>query len=113
MNINYNSVRPICGASDQIVVYGYSSCGYLAVKRQLSKSNIFKNVFGFEINDDRFGENILECIPNNKRTSPYRTPGKYAELTRECKAGLVAVVLENYKRIKQGQKKPLNLLKLI
>ena len=91
-----SSAAKICN-SHNVMVYGFNSCHYQEVIEGLMTSTLFKNVFDYHLGY-KGHDQAFELTPHISQIETGKT--KTAD---PCKAALVNIVLENYKRKKMGK----------
>jgi hypothetical protein len=98
MMLDINSVKTVCGSSSQVMVYGRASCRYEQIGLLLTQQPDLhiKKTFQFKLGNPYEYEITLEGNQFEKMqlTLPLT-------ISRICKAGLVNMVIENYRRIQQ------------
>jgi hypothetical protein len=101
INLDNESVQKLCAPSKQVMVYGFTHCGYGAICKKLGENNPvvkklldcslgnyevpFKTIEGRNIEQIRFDMPIEDTAEANIKIC-----------NRMCKTGLVNIVLENY-----------------
>lgn len=105
-----DSLKKICGESNQVLVYGFDDCEYEKVYAFLSKNSKVKGfpiqrVFNWALGMS----SIADIAPKEVTTLEGRKmnwfpskEGDQRDTTRHCKAGLANLVMENYKRKREG-----------
>lgn len=108
--VDPKSVATICKGSDQIMVYGPKHCFYeeiaTAIKRLGSEKDFpIKKVFTWRVACD--GSELSEKTTLEKRNMnviPFESGMHYPRsISRPCKTAEADLVLENYKRKKEGK----------
>jgi hypothetical protein len=108
-DLDYKSVKQICGPSKQTVVYGWKRCEYRNIMMALEHCKSPIKIFDYALGKPDIQNTTLEGyefskIPVNKLAD---TEEKLT--SRYCKNAIVNLILENYKRKKLG----LNIIPLI
>lgn len=122
---DYNSVELICGNSNQVMVYGWSNCQYEEIADTLCEPDSpIKKVFSYKIGVNKPSEDPED---HKQRVLTYEgrmieqivipmddLPGADSQdekmlnerdnrrKRRDCKGALVNIVLENFKRSREG-----------
>lgn len=94
MKLNQASINKILKDSVDVVVYGLESCKYLEVHDALSALNIKSHIA------DEYGLPLaIPFIPNRERS----TNNSKQIIGDECKHLIVNLIIENYKRWREGR----------
>lgn len=102
-HLDFTSVREVIGDTEQVMVYGWEHCYYTGVTQAFENSpdsflkKVFNSSVGF-IGAEK--ERTLEGREIQK-LSVYSKQAK--DTHRFCKAGVTNLLLENYKRFKEGK----------
>lgn len=103
ISIHYDSLSKICNGSKHIVVYGYKDCLFELISEQIKEDRAtapFKHVLDWRIGDEFINDDALLTLDG---TQIERIKVDYNEdVKRSCKATLVQIVFENFKRKKMG-----------
>lgn len=94
-NINLDSVKDICVNANQVMIYGWRSCGYEEVIARLKKNDSpIRKVFDWcpDVNEKTLEGKSFEKIRM-----------KNGSLETICKTRITMLVLENYKRKQKDQ----------
>lgn len=103
-HLDFNSVKNVIGDSKQAMVYGWADCHYKKVAKALEKSpeSCVKKVFDYHLGDSSAPKNEKTLEGREiEKLKVYIKPGK--EMHRLCKTGVTNLLLENYKRSKEGK----------
>ena len=113
MNINkldFDNVSNICENSKQVMVYGWSHCGYeeiaelLKTSRNSSIKKVFNSFLGLKLPAKAEALKTCEGTFIEQIQVPLKKPYELTQVINgQCKAALANLVLENYKRIKEGK----------
>lgn len=97
-NLNYDSVRELCGErTSEVMVYGWSSCYYEQVTLALTKpASLIKKIF-YHHTVGYSGESSLTLQNKQIEKFPHAQTAKAI-----CKIALVNIVYENFQRKKTG-----------
>jgi hypothetical protein len=98
--LNVNSVKRVFGESKQVMVYGWLHCHYQRVRAQLQKpliEKVYNCNFGDKLDNTRTLEGRLVEGIERVRGETFQEG-----VSRLCKTGITNLVLENYKRKKEG-----------
>lgn len=98
-NFDVDSVKKIIGESKQVTVYGWSHCHYGAVSDALTRD---LKVFDYRLGNDYESSETLERQKIEKM-NVYTDSKSEKEFHRKCKIGISNLLLENYKRCKEGK----------
>lgn len=106
-NLNYDSVKEIIAGADQVMVYGWKTCGYQEIAEALKeKDSPVKKVFDFYVGDPNVGDSYRTTLEGNviKHLPFDKAPPGRKNISRLCKGAINDIVMENYKRKLNGQK---------
>ena len=100
-----DSLSKICKGSDQAMIYGWRHCGYYLMSSgiEFDYQGPIKKAYKYAVGDrtdPTIGEVVTTLEGRRMNLIDYDTSEK--ELSRTCKTALANVVLENYKRQKEG-----------
>ncbi|MBI2743334.1 MAG: hypothetical protein HYX48_05400 [Chlamydiales bacterium] len=95
MTSTFGSIQKVCGSAEEIVVFGFSHCRYVHAKTILRKDPKIKQVYDYAL----MGQKNLQNRPFLK--VPIDSGGN--AIARSCKAVLVSLIFENYKREHEGK----------
>src|SRR5437763_1694118 len=112
--LDMDSVKKVCGKSEEVMVYGWKHCGYSQLSTRLEQPDSpIKRVFDWSLGSmdtaiktpDKAttleGRKIEQVpVPDMKKFASRR---KENDCARFCKLGLTNIVLENYKRLKENK----------
>lgn len=94
--LNFSSVKAICGESDQALIYGWEDCHYLKISKRLN--NPFSSI-----------KKTYDCSLGIQAKPDATWEGRHFEKIRDkqncaaiCKNAIVNVIFENFKRMKAG-----------
>jgi hypothetical protein len=105
VNLNFSSVSNVCHVdhkdvcnADQVMVYGWASCLYIEVGNTLGKDpkSPVKKVFDCALGECSASEEEKTTLEG--RTMEQICASSTDSIGRVCKAGIAALMLENYKR---------------
>lgn len=91
MRIDKASISKLLGGSKEVVCYGLSSCMYGQVVRLLG------------LEKDLQVHDVLDYEDVDRPIALIETDAGGDDVKRICKAGITSLLLENYKRMQQGQ----------
>lgn len=104
-----SSLTSICGESNQAVVFGVLHCGYGKVALAINMINSepyatlpIKRAFLFTLGDPEGIETNVTTLEGRKMNLLKFDPSTPKKIGRMCKTALADVVLENYKREREG-----------
>lgn len=104
MNIDLTSLKALVGESNQAMVYGYHDTSYGSLEALLilnPASQIYKTFDSStirEIDAKTLEGRIIETVPTKKISEKNLTPTLNKNIKYACKASIVTLALENYKR---------------
>ena len=100
MGIDADSANKVMDGSQQALVYGYTHCMYMQVSDALKRSSPSRKIFDYKLGDRKTLPKRITTLEGRKIEQLDFGP----EETRrsQFKNGLVNLVLENYKREKEG-----------
>ena len=102
------SVSMICQGSDQAMVYGWKHCGYTLVESAIQDNsdnvshNSIKKTYDFNAGDPLDHGSVLVTTAEGRKINLIDYDAPEYNVNRMCKTGITNVVLENYKRQKEG-----------
>ncbi len=106
-DLDSDSVAKILKGGNQIMVYGFNHCQYMEVcavvespKTKLPIKRVFDYYLGKFVGVSEENVTTLEGRKMNRLV--YEDTSMNYPLARQCKTGIVNLVLENYKRKKEG-----------
>lgn len=103
-NLDFECVKSIVGDCKQLMVYGWHHCHYnsLISAFEFNKNSFLEKVFNFSVgNAYAINTETLEGREIEKLTIQYKPEKRFHRI---CKNGITNLLLENYKRIKKGEK---------
>lgn len=111
-DLDLNSVKAICGKSEQVMVYGLKSCEYETVIQilRLDENSPIKKIFTWTTGSQAMGrpynwKNTTTLENGDIQVLQYEVDNDHTRsfIARPCKNALTMLVLENYKRIEEGR----------
>lgn len=111
-DLDLNSVKAICGKSEQVMVYGLKSCEYETVIQILrfDENSPFKKIFTWTTGSQAMGrpynwKDVTTLERGDIQVLRYEIDNDHTRsfIARPCKNALTMLVLENYKRIEEGR----------
>ncbi len=97
-SFDYSSIEAICGGSKQLMVYGFSHCGWDRMLSLLSSDiSPFKQIFDHELGWQ------TDPPPKTLEGFPMVQIPHAGSLASECKAGITNLILTNFLRKKKQQ----------
>lgn len=101
LNLNINSLDGICSYKEQVMVYGWKFCKYSEVINLLTThpDTPCKTVFSHRLGNRNFEDKTCEGRVIEKIAFA-DSAHKRTHIARKCKAAIVNLVIENYKRLK-------------
>ena len=108
-----NSLSQVAKGSNQVMIYGWGHCGYDKMTTGTEAASVFdrnssiKRVFSFKLGNPLFSEYLTDSVTTleGRRMNLLdyaRGEGQQKSTSRKCKTAITNVVLENYKRQKEG-----------
>ena len=101
----YSSAAKLCKGSEQAMIYGWRHCGYYQVSHVLDgiHDGPLKKTLNYLAGDPTLAANndfVTTLEGRNVNLIDYDPTERH--LSRKCKAAITDIVLENYKRQKEG-----------
>lgn len=103
VKLDYSSVNAICKNSSEVLVYGFKHCAFTQIKTTLRKpcsplKKVYKNIWFFESGECSSTGEKIQCI----HIEPDKAKNFSKKMACQCKAAIINLVFENYKRKKKG-----------